>query len=291
MTTHFLPSDELHGEESPPSVNGLEQATNFVIRRAREIVNQLILNKGRQGPPFLAEEMACLQGVRRIERAELGDVDALIVGVQDGYIMKVNAKHSFVRQNFSCAHEIGHTLLYEFEHQSSMRSVDFRLPRLNIRQKDKERLCNMAAAELLMPKDIFLRYLSQLGTSVGAIEQLSSIFKVSKPAIAVRIAEVSHEPCIAVMWRRWQRPRSSGFLLIWLLGSGRQAYEGGYYIRKRTYVRDPSALLKAYGCNSPIKSFRSFAFGRIEKRCYTESKAFGTGNMRYVLSLVFPERH
>jgi Zn-dependent peptidase ImmA (M78 family) len=254
------------------------------------MVKQLAAERGRPDPPFLAEDLARLQGVKRIERIELGDTAALLLGEQDGYVIKVNMKHSFYRQNFSCAHEIGHTLLHQFEHQQSNGSIDFRIPCLSIRQRDKERLCDMAAAELLMPRDVLEQHLSRLGTSVLAIEQLSRVFMVSKPAVAVRIAEVSQEPCIAIKWSHWQRQRSSGFVLVWLLGSGRQAHDGGYYIRERTSVRDPSALLKAYRCDEVVKSFRSFAFGGVKKRCHMESKGFGAGNMRYVVSLVFPER-
>jgi Zn-dependent peptidase ImmA (M78 family) len=254
------------------------------------MVKQLAAERGRPDPPFLAEDLARLQGVKRIERIELGDTSALLLGEQDGYVIKVNMKQSFYRQNFSCAHEIGHTLLHQFEHQQSNGSIDFRIPCLSIRQRDKERLCDMAAAELLMPRDVLEQHLSRLGTSVLAIEQLSRVFMVSKPAVAVRIAEVSQEPCIAIKWSHWQRQRSSGFVLVWLLGSGRQAHDGGYYIRERTSVRDPSALLKAYRCDEVVKSFRSFAFGGVKKRCHMESKGFGAGNMRYVVSLVFPER-
>jgi Zn-dependent peptidase ImmA (M78 family) len=267
----------------------LVAATNLIIERARQLTERLVESKGCEEPPISVEELAHLQGIKIIEKTDLGKLDAALVKLPHGYVMRVNSSHHPFRQNFSCAHEIGHTLLHELE-QESLENVEFRFVSCEIARKDKERLCDAAAAELLMPERIFGKYLSGFGVSVAAIEGLSNIFKVSIPAVAIRVAQVSEEPCLAILWHRWRKVRSEGFGLIWCAASGKKRQDEGYYVRGRQYVRDPSALLKAYQSDSLVKSFKFFEFGASKRRCYMESRGFGYGETRYVVSLVFPER-
>jgi len=267
----------------------LVEATDLIIERARQLTNRLVESKGCEEPPISVEELARLQGIKTIEKTDLGKLDAALVKLPHGYVMRVNSNHHPFRQNFSCAHEIGHTLLHDLE-QESLGNVEFRLVSFEIGRKDKERLCDAAAAELLMPERIFGKYLSGFGVSVAAIERLSNVFKVSIPAVAIRVAQVSEEPCVAILWHRWRKARSKGFGLVWCAASRRKRRDEGYYVRGREYVRDPSALLKAYQSDSLVKSFRFFEFGALKRRCYMESRGFGHSEMRYVVSLVFPER-
>lgn len=280
MSKHSLPDDGITSEVSPLPVT-MGNASEFMIKRARELVNRLIECRGREGPPFLAEEYAPLQGIKKIERADLGELDALLLRLPDGYVIKVNSNHSQVKQNYSCAHEIVHTFLHELERQSSRDSAEFRTLNSSSSNKNKERLCEAAAAELLMPESIFRKYLSRFGLSVTSVEWLAHIFMVSIPATAIRISQVSEEFCIALQWKMWQKGKSKRFYLVW-----------PDHILKSKYVsvRNANSLLKAYESNSIVKSFKSFEINRVRKRCYMESKGFGRGNMRYVISLVFPER-
>ncbi len=274
MTTNSIFSDSATSQGLPMPVS-VEEATDFVTKRARELVGELVKQRGREEPPFLAEELAPLQGIKEIVKTDLGDVDALLIRHQDGYIIKINENHHPVRQNFSCAHEIGHTFLHELNRPLGVDYDEFRQTESNVVGRETERLCNIAAAELLMPENIFKKYLTGFGLSVSSIERLAHTFKVSIQAAAIRIAEVSPEPCEATIWRRCQKPRSKGFI--------------GYHMRRPMYIRDPSPLLKAYESDSPVKSFKSFELNNIKKRCLMDSKGFGQGKTRYVISLVFPE--
>jgi len=278
MNTYSLPRNDTTRQVSLLPV-AVRNASDFMTKRARELVMRLIERTGSEEPPFLPEELAPFQGIKRIERTDLGELNALLLRLHDGYVIKVNSSHSQVRQNYSCAHEIAHTFLHELERQSSSHSAEFRTLNLNISNKDKERLCEAAAAELLTPEPIFKKYLSRFGVSVSSIEWLAHIFRVSIPTAAIRIEEVSEEPCIALRWQPQQKARSRGFRLVW-----------PYHILQSKYVRNPSCLLKAYESNDIVKSSKSFEIHGIRKRCYMESKSFGRSNMRYVISLVFPER-
>ena len=279
----------LFGDSTTSPVSPLprtsEDVTNFMIRRSRELVGELVKRRGREEPPFLAEELAPLQGIKDILKTDLktdfGEIDAILLRKGDGYVIEVNTNHHPARQNFSCAHEIGHTFLHELDRllNDQLLSLDndeFRGTNPNNISKAKERLCNIAAAELLMPESVFRKYLSRFGVSANSIERLAYTFRVSIPTAAIRIAEVSIEPCIAIIWKPRQKTKSKGFI--------------AKHMGKPIYIRDPSALLKAYNSHELVKSFKFFEIDNIKKRCLMESMGFSHGQTRYVISLVFPER-
>lgn len=87
------------------------------------------------------------------------------------------------RQRFSIAHEIGHALLLE-----SLGRQPEHLPGLHDASiwPELERLCDLAAAELLVPLDDFLKAVGQVGCSPRAIERLAEGFRVSSDVILLR---------------------------------------------------------------------------------------------------------
>ena len=145
---------------------------NFMISRSRELVNEFCKQKGNEEPPFLAEKLAHLKGIRQIVKTDLGKIEALLITQHDGYIIKVNINSPPTRQNYSCAHEIGHTFLHELERVPRFNNEELRWDESRVISNRKERLCEIAAAELLMPYNIFKSYLERFGVSVGSIERL-----------------------------------------------------------------------------------------------------------------------
>jgi Zn-dependent peptidase ImmA (M78 family) len=292
MGTNYLTSDSPTSQLAPASLN-VEQATSLIVERAKQLVNQLVKRRGHDKPPFSPEEFARLQGMR-IVKADLGKTSAVLLRFHDGYMIKVNQNHNLARQNFSCAHEIGHDLLRELRVELNTENIEYRTfnPQAHAlaRAKARERLCDVAATELLMPELVFRKYLSGFGVSVHSIERLASIFMVSIRAAALRVAEVSAEPCIALLWQPWLRNRSKGLRLAWCAGPGRKSTSKSYYMPVHKYVRPPSALHKAYEGDRPAKSFKLFKLDTAVKRCPMESKGFGRGETRYVVSLAFPGR-
>ena len=255
----------------------IDEATNFLIERSKKLVDTFVKQRGHKEPPFPATELAKLNGIKTIEKADLGETAAILIKDPDGYTIKVNRRNSPVRQNFSCAHEIGHTFLHELElnHPLHTDQDEFRTGK-QTKGSYRERLCDIAAAELLMPEDIFRKYLVNSGISVSSIEKLANTFMVSAQAIAIRIAKVSPKPCDAIIWKPLRKTRSCGFI--------------GYYAQKLIYIRNPSPLLKAYDTDNPCTSYKSFENGNIKRRCLMESKGFGRGETRYVISLIFAEK-
>lgn len=275
-----------------PLFLNLEQATNLVVERARQLVNQLVEQRGHDKPPFSPEEFARLQGVN-IERADLGKTSAVLLRLHEGYTIKLNQNHNLARQNFSLAHEIGHILLHELKVEINTENIEYRTfnPQAHAlaRAKVRERLCDISATELLMPELVFKKYLSGFGVSVHSVERLASVFRVSIRAAALRIAEVSEEPCVALLWQPWLRNRSKGLRLAWSAGPGRKSSGKSSCMPLHTYVRPPSTLHEAYESDKSVKSFKLFKIDNGVKRCPMESKSFGRGETRYVVSLAFTD--
>jgi Zn-dependent peptidase ImmA (M78 family) len=271
-----------------------EQATNLIIGRARQLVNQLVEDRGHDKPPFLSAEFARLQGIKEIVKADLGETSALLLRFQDGYVIKVNQNHNLARQNFSCAHEIGHNLLGELKIELNTEDIEFRTfnpqGHAEARAKARERLCDAAAAELLMPELVFRKYLSGFGVSVHSIALLADIFKVAVWAAVWRIAELSTEPCIALLWKPDTRTKSKALRLAWRVGPGRKDRGRTNYMPVHTRITCPSTLHKAYEYDSPVKCCKLFKVDNAVKRLPMESKGFGRGETRFVISLAFPYR-
>lgn len=292
MDMNYLNSDESINQPGLVSLNS-EQAASLIVERAKQLVNRLIDEREHDKPPFLAEEFARLQGIESIVKADLGKTSALLLRFHNGYVIKVNQNHSLARQNFSCAHEIGHLLVSELKLERYIQSIEYRTfdpeGEKKARAKARERLCDVAAAELLMPELVFRKYLSGFGVSVNSIERLATIFKVSIQSALIRVAEVSPERCIALLWQQ-QRTKSKALKLAWRIGSRGESRGKDNYKPVHTLVSYPSTLHKAYQYDSPVKCYKLFKIDNAVKRLPMESKGFGRGETRRVISLAFPER-
>jgi len=272
----------------------LEQSTSLIVEQARQLVSQLVEQRGHGKPPFLSEEYAPLLGIKRIEKADLGEVSAILIKLHEGDVIRVNQNHNSARQNFSCAHEIGHALLSELKIEPCIEEVEFRTfnpqaPAI-ARAKARERLCDAAATELLMPEVVFKKYLSGFGISIKSLEWLANIFRVSIISTAIRIAELSAEPCIALLWRLRPGTNSKTLRLAWRVGPGKKSKDKADYMPVDTLARHTSTLYKAYQEDRPVTSYKRFRLDAGEKRLPVESKGFGHGKTRYVISLAFPAR-
>lgn len=290
---NYLDSDASINQLALVSLNS-EQATTLIVERANQLVNRLVEDRGHDKPPFLPEEFARLQGIKKIVKADLGETSAVLLRFHDGYVIKVNENHHPVRRNFSCAHEIGHVLVSELKLERYIQSIEYRTfdpqGEKKARATARERLCDVAATELLMPESVFRKYLSGFGVSVHSIERLASIFRVSIPSTAIRIAEVSPEPCMALLWQPWPRNKPRGLRLAWRAGRRTISQSRINYMPVYKLVKPPSTLHEAYETDNSTKSLRDFKIDNTVKRLPMESKGFGYDEKRYVISLAFPDR-
>ena len=123
------------------------------------------------------------------------------------------------RRRFSVAHEIGHILLFDAVADTPGFVRELRSQALFDRV---ERLCNLAAAHLLMPEAQFSEALeAAMPPSKESIERLATRFDVSLEALARRITEVRPDWYImfweyskthpkGAAWRTAQQPSREG---------------------------------------------------------------------------------
>lgn len=102
--------------------------------------------------------------------------------------VRVPRELSSERRRFSIAHEIGHILLFSAVADNPAHVRELRSDALHARV---ERLCNTAAAQILMPTHSFTLALDELGElSRGSIDELARRFWVSREAAMRRVTEV-----------------------------------------------------------------------------------------------------
>lgn len=271
-----------------------ETAKSLIVNRARQLVNQLIEDMGYAKPPFLAEDLVRFLPVKRIVKADLKRAGAILIKFDDGYVIKINKNHLPARQNFSCAHEIGHILFNELKLEDYIKTIEYRTfnPQASsiARAKAKERLCDLAAAELMMPEPVFREYLSNVGASITSVEKLAGMFKTSIESTAIRVAETSAEPCITLVWHKLEGDKSRALHLGWRVGPGKNSKGKEYYMPVNKLMKPSSALYEAYKRNEIVEHSEVFKLISTTRRCPMESKGFGLGEKRRVISLAFLNR-
>lgn len=158
---------------------GTEDPVVAVVRAARSIIADA-LDHGWAGPPFDPIELADQLRIRVVPR---GDVkDARTVPQPNGRIaIEFNPHRSRGRQRYSIAHELGHSLFPDCAERVRNRAAHHEL------QGDDwqlEVLCNIAAAEFLMPAGSF----SVPDSAVLGIDDLLALrakFDVSTEALLI----------------------------------------------------------------------------------------------------------
>jgi Zn-dependent peptidase ImmA (M78 family) len=268
----------------------IETASLLIKERTHQLVCELIKKKEHDNPPFLAEEYAPFLGVHRIEKVDLGaagKAGGVLIRNRNGSKIIINKNDLVVRQNFTCAHELGHLLFSELKLEQYTNSVEQRFfnPQIeqNNRSKAVEKICDLAATELLMPESIFKKQLDLLDPSISAIEHLSDMFKVSILSAAIRTSELSKKTCITFKWEV-MKSQTKSVALCW----PKSRTKGNiFYSPNKKIVKPPSLFHDAFISNKPIYEKISFKVGDKNKQLPTEIKCFGQGDYKYILSLSF----
>ena len=211
-----------------PSVVRLleQQATDnpvaWIEHRARDLA-LTAMEEGWDGPPYDPFQLAEALEIEVVARQDLDD--ARLVVAQDRPRIEFNPQRSQARIRFSIAHEIGHFLFDDYANRVRHRDLEHR------RGDDwqLEVLCNVAAAELLMPpgalpiseaSDLDLvRLLDQrarFGVSTEAL--LRRVVRLTRRAASLFAgARVGDAPSFridyAIASRAWSSPVGAGELI------------------------------------------------------------------------------
>ena len=162
------------------------------IEAIEEVAQQTVfeaVEKGWEGPPFDPFELAHIRGIEVIPRNELREARTVPVG-GGRIVIEYNPARPRHRVRFSIAHEVAHTLFADVGERARYRH--------NLAEGDAdswqlEMLCNVAAAELLMPTET-LAGLRDKPQQIEDILALRSTFGVSVEALLRRATKLATYP-------------------------------------------------------------------------------------------------
>ena len=193
---------------------GGDDPVEAVTARARAIVLQA-LDAGWSGPPFDPIALAAHMKLPVSARDDIPDARTVPVGGKAVQI-EFNPNRPPARLRYSIAHEIAHTLFPDCALHVRNRAAHHDL------KKDEwqlEALCNIAAAEILMPAGT----LPPIETHELTIEQLMELHKkyeVSAEALLIHVTRVAQDPCAMFCASRIdQGAREGRYRLDYVIGS------------------------------------------------------------------------
>lgn len=158
-----------------------------IVERAREIVLEA-MDEGWSGPPFDPFVLADRLGVPLIARQELRDARTVPLAGGDVRI-EFNPARPRGRLRFSVAHELAHTFFPDVAEAVRYRSA----PSSSADAWQLELLCNIAAAELLMPVGAFESLASE-PLDINHLMRLRKQYDVSTEALLRRVVRLTDSP-------------------------------------------------------------------------------------------------
>jgi O-acetyl-ADP-ribose deacetylase (regulator of RNase III) len=197
-----------------PSVTALaggDDPMKRVLHAAREMVFDA-RERGWSGPPFDPFQLADLRSVAVVPVDEVGE--ARLVHHQRRARIEFNPNRPMQRVRFSIAHELAHTLfpdaaerVRERAHGPHARSDDWQL----------ELLCNLAAAELLMPTGSFPELAAE-NLDINQLMRLRSEFEVSPESALLRAVRLTSQPAAVLAVAR-VNANVPGYRVDYVIGS------------------------------------------------------------------------
>lgn len=161
-----------------------------MLEKASEVTLNA-LQSGWSGPPFDPFALAELLHLQVVPNSEILDARTVPTGAEKLRI-EYNPNRPRARMRYSLAHEIAHSFFKDAAEQIRNRAAK------NDMKKDEwqlEMLCNLGAAELLMPVGS-LTDMQDRQFSIREILDLRQQFEVSTESILLRLIRVTNEPYI-----------------------------------------------------------------------------------------------
>lgn len=174
-----------------PSVIALAEGSDpvkVIQSKARQTVLEAA-ERGWQGPPFDPFELAELLNVRVLPNGDVLDA-RIIPGEPDDLTIEFNPDRPHGRIRYSVAHELAHTLFPDCSDRVRNRT------RHGMHRDDEwqlELLCNIGAAEILMPSGY--TDLESEAIDINNLLRLRREFDVSVEALFLRMTKLTSQSC------------------------------------------------------------------------------------------------
>lgn len=227
---------------------------------ARDVVVRAI-DAGWSGPPFDPLALADILKIEVVPRDDVREARTVPVGRENRVRIEFNPNRPKGRLRYSIAHEISHTFFEDcadrIRHRGEQDSVstdDWQL----------EALCNIAAAELLMPLGTLPR-LDRNALDVNRLMELRKQFDVSTEALFIRAIQVAAEPCIMFCASRLDRgSRATGFRLDYVIPSRTWR---GHEFKAGQVLPQTSVLSECTAIGYTAKRNESWSGRRVHVEC------------------------
>lgn len=194
---------------------GPEDPVESIVRRARAAV-LAALDAGWSGPPFDPFELAEILSIPTVPLEDMFDARTVVAeeGPVDsrGVRIEYNPNRPRGRLRFSLAHEIAHTLFPDVAEVARQRTGQGAVPRTDSSDWELELLCNVAAAELLMPAETLADVdLDEVALDVDVLMELRARYDVSTEALLRRVAALTRQSVLVVATARTEDRTDSLF--------------------------------------------------------------------------------
>ncbi len=210
-----------------------------IVKRAQQVTLDAMAD-GWSGPPFDPIELAARLKIDVEPREDIPD--ARTVPVADGQIkIEFNPNRPRGRIRYSIAHEIAHTFFPDCadrirnrEQKEEIRGDEWQL----------EMLCNIAAAELIMPIGSFPD-LREKRVSIDELMEIRRQYDVSIEALLLRFIRLTRTPCVLFAASRAEQGSYDGRYRIDYVvpsTSWTQAIQVGSYLREGTILEECTAI-------------------------------------------------
>ena len=209
---------QFSANENP--VKKMEQVARAFVLKAME--------QGWKGPPFDPVELASINRIRVRANASIPDARVLVENSQ--FVIEYNPHKSRGRVNYSLAHEIAHTFFSDWGMKVRNRGVE----PTHHSDWQLEMLCNIGAAEMLMPVGVFPTGADST-TSIEDVMHLHKKFQVSAKAVLIRFAKLASSPMACFAASRLPEGGLSAYRIDYCIASKVwSGFEGA--LRRRTIV-------------------------------------------------------
>jgi Zn-dependent peptidase ImmA (M78 family) len=173
-----------------------------ILDRARDVATRAI-DDGWEGPPFDPFDLAEKLGIVVSPNSDVRDARTRFDNGR--FEIELNPLRPRVRQRFSLAHEIAHTLFPDCSEMVRHRSYH---SETNEDEWELEALCNIAAAELLMPLGS-MREAHPTG-NIDQVLDLRKKYQVSTEAVIIRSIQLAGAPLAMFSASRIERGANAG---------------------------------------------------------------------------------
>ena len=179
---------------------GMNDPRDAMIQCAADLLGEVEINK----PPVDLRLLGSFQRVKDIQRVKMVPAGRLIPDGCD-LIIQVNVSHTRGKQNFTIGHEIGHTLLFNYQTKSYI--IEDLVTGQYQQGQEEEYLCDVAAAELLMPTALFRPQAETKGISLDTVAEFADMFQASREATAIQLVKTNLWPCALALWHHTYTPQ------------------------------------------------------------------------------------